>query len=267
MQKRKSFLGIFIFFLALSFLILASSRVSFLQPIDSLTKAIFSPFQSLTYGISSKLTNLTTSREIKRLSDENKDLTKKIVDQKKLEADNNALRDQFQITNPRSTNLVPAQIVGAPGFLPGISVPETVIVNRGEKDGVTVGNAVIFKDNLIGRVVKTSSYLSTVLLITNSSSSFTATTLETNSAGVVKGQGGGEIILDNVLLSENLKKGDVVLTKGDMDQDTVGFPANIIVGKITSVSKKPSDLFQRAEVTSLIDFVKLTDVFIITQIN
>lgn len=267
MQKRKSFLGIFILFLALSLLILASSRITLLKPIDSLTKAIFSPFQSLTYGISSKLTNLTTSSEIKKLSDENKALTKKIVDQKKLEADNKALRDQFQITNPRSTNLVPAQIVGAPGFLPGISVPEKIILNRGEKDGVRVGNAVIFKDNLVGRVVKTSSYLSTVLLITNSSSSFTATTLETNSSGVVKGQGGGEIILDNVLLSENLKKGDIVLTKGDIDQDTVGFPTNMIVGKITSVSKKPSDLFQKAEVTSLIDFVKLSDVFIITQIN
>jgi rod shape-determining protein MreC len=263
MQKRQSFLGIFIFFLVLSLLIFASSRISFLKPIDSLTKAVFSPFQSLTYGVFSKLTNLTSGEEIKKLSQENKDLTKKIVDQKKIEADNLALRDQFQITNPRSSNLIPAQIVGAPGFLPGVSVPEILILNRGEKDGVKVGSAVIIKDNLVGRITKTSSYLSTVVIVTNSSSSFTAKTLETNTQGVAKGQGGGEIILDNVLLSDNLKKGDVVLTKGDINEESVGFPPNIIVGKITSVSKKPSDLFQKAEVTSLIDFAKLNEVFII----
>lgn len=267
MQKRQAFVGVFIFFLVLSLLIFASSRISFLKPIDSLTKAIFSPFQSLTYGVYSKISNLTTSSEIKKLSEENKALTKRIVEQKNLEADNNALRDQFQTTNPRSVNLVPAQIVGAPGFLPGVSVPESIIINRGEKDGVSVGNAVIVKDNLVGRVTKTSSFLSTVKLITNSTSSFTAKTLETNATGVIKGQGGGEIIFDNVLLSENLKKGDVVLTKGDIDEQTIGFPPNIIVGKITSVSKKPSDLFQRAEVTSLVDFVKMSEVFIITQIN
>lgn len=263
MQKRRSFFPIFLIFLVLPLLIFASSRVSFLKPIDSFSKAVFAPFQSLTYGIFSKITDLTSNQKVKKLSDENKVLTKKLVDLKKLEADNKALRDQFQTTNPRSANLVPAQIVGAPGFIPGISVPEMIVINRGENDGVREGNAVIFKENLIGKVVKTSSYLSSVLLISNSTSSFTGKTLETNTSGVVKGQGGGELILDNVLLSENLKKGDTVLTKGYLNSEGIGLPPNLIVGKITSVSKKPSDLFQKAEVTSLVDFVKIQDVFII----
>lgn len=265
MQKRRSFFPIFIFFILLSLLVFASSRISFLKPIDSLSKAVFSPFQSLTYGVFSKITDLTSNEKLKKLSDENKVLTKKIIDQKRLEADNKALRDQFQTLNPRSANLVPAQIVGAPGFIPGISVPEMLILNRGENDGVKVGNAVIFKDNLVGKVVKTSSYLSSVLLITNSSSSFTGKTLQTNTSGVIKGQGGEKLILDNVLLSENLKKDDFVLTKGDVNEEGVGFPPNLIVGKITSVSKKASDLFQKAEITSLVDFVKIQDVFIITS--
>lgn len=265
MQKRRSFFPIFVVFLFLSLLVFASSRVSFLRPIDSFSKAIFSPFQSLTYGVFFKITDFTSNPEVRKLSDENKALTKKIVDWKKLEEDNKALRDQFQTANPRSANLVPAQIVGAPGFIPGISVPEMLILNRGENDGVRVGNAVIVKDNLVGKVVKTSAFLSSVVLITNSSSSFTAKTLETNTSGVAKGQGGGELVLDNVLLSENLKNGDVVLTKGDVNEEGAGFPPNLIVGKITSVSKKASDLFQKAEVTSLVDFVKINDVFIIAS--
>lgn len=265
MQKKRSFFPVFLIFLVLSLLIFASSRISFLKPIDSLSKAVFAPFQSLTYGVFSKITDLTSNQKVKKLSDENKALTKKLVDLKNLEADNKALRDQFQTTNPRSANLISAQIVGAPGFIPGISVPEFIVINRGENDGVRIGNAVVFKENLIGKVVKTSSYLSSVLLISNSISSFTGKTLETNTSGVVKGQGGGELILDNILLSENLKNGDTVLTKGDVNSQGTGLPPNLIVGKITSVSKKPSDLFQKAEVTSLVDFVKIQEVFIITS--
>lgn len=265
MQKRHSFFSIFLVFLLLSLLLFASSRISFLKPIDSFSKAIFSPFQSLSYGVFSKITDFTSNPKVKKLSEENKVLTKTIVDSKKLEEDNKALRDQFQTTNPRSANLVPAQVVGAPGFIPGFSVPEILILNRGENDGVRVGNAVVVKDNLVGRVVKTSVFLSSVVLITNSSFSFTAKTLETATLGIVKGQGGGELILDNVLLSENLKKEDLVLTKGDVNIDGLGFPPGLIVGKITSVSKKASDLFQKAEVTSMVDFVKINDIFIITS--
>jgi len=47
--------------------------------------------------------------------------------------DNKALRDQFQTENPKSTNLIEADIIGAPGFIPGISIPETLVLNRGEK--------------------------------------------------------------------------------------------------------------------------------------
>ncbi|HZJ18567.1 MAG TPA: rod shape-determining protein MreC, partial [Patescibacteria group bacterium] len=71
--------------------------------------------------------------------------------------------------------------------------------------------------------------------------------------------------LDNVLLSENLKKGDIILTKGDIDQEENGYPPDLIIGKIISVDKSPSALFQKADVVSLVDLSKLTTVFIIVK--
>lgn len=265
MPKKNNFIPYFFVFLCLSLLLLFSSKISFLKPINSFAQSLFAPVQSLTYGIFSAATQIGANSKIKLLEEEKISLIKKLADKEKVEADNKALRDQFQTLSPRSANLVPAQIVGAPGFLPGVWAVQTLIINRGENDGVKVGYAVVYKDNLIGKVIKTTNFLSSVSLITNSSSSFTAKTLETNTLGVVKGQGANELIFDNVLLSETLKKDDLILTKGDLNQKQEGFPPGLIVGKIVSVSKKASDLFQKAEIKTLVDLTKLSTVFIIVN--
>ena len=266
MQKKSGFFGFFIIFLLLSLLIFFASKTGFLKPVNSLFQTILSPLEALTYGTFSKITGIGSNSEINSLKAKNAVLVKKLIDQNKLISDNKALRDQFQTQNPKSTSLIPANVIGAPSFIPGISLPETLTLDRGEADGVKIGNAVIYKDNLIGKVIKTSTYISSVMLITNSSSSFTVKILNNLSLGVLKGQGGGKMVLDNVLLSEILKKDDIILTKGDINQKGEGLEPDLIVGKIISISKNPSDLFQKAEVKSLINLTNLNEVFIITNL-
>jgi cell shape-determining protein MreC len=57
----------------------------------------------------------------------------------------------------------------------------------------------------------------------------------------------------------------LVLTNGDVGLNGSGFPPDLIVGKITSIEKKPSALFQKAEVESFLDFSKITAVFVIIK--
>jgi cell shape-determining protein MreC len=71
------------------------------------------------------------------------------------------------------------------------------------------------------------------------------------------------MIFDNVLQSSDIKISDVILTKGDQDIKGVGIPPDLILGKLISVSKKPSNLFQKGEVVSLLDFSNLSTVFVI----
>ena len=253
-MQKKSFTSYFLVFFVLSLLLIGASKIGFLNPIDSLLKTIFSPVQAVTYGAFSIVTGFGQNSEIQTLKSQNLSLTKQLVDQNKLIGDNKALRDQFQTADPKSQNLLPADVIGAPGFMPGFSVPESLILNRGENDGVKLGDAVVYQNNLVGRVTQVLANSSNVTLVTNSSSQFIAQTSETKARGVVKGEGGGELILDNVVLSDNLKTGDFVLS---------GISSDIIVGKITAVSKNPSDLFQKAEVKSLVDFNKLTKVFVV----
>ena len=252
-------MAFFLFFFIALFIFLLSSfgvvRISFLEK-------LFSPIQSTAYSLFHKLPFVADDQSLKKLQDENINLAKRLLDQKKLQSENEALRDQFETSNPISQNLLHAKIVGAPSFIPGISFPTVFIIDKGLKDGVKNNQAVVFKDTLIGRVEKTAKYLSKVILLSNPSFSFTAKT-ERGALGVIKGEGNGEITLDNVLLSEDLKKDDFVYTRGDLDDEGIGIPEDLIIGKIESIEKEPSALFQKAKVRSMIDFTKLFDVFIV----
>lgn len=264
-MRKRNFIEFFLVFLVLSLIIFGASEIGILKPVESLFGEVLSPFQAITTGAIARITDFGPSSQVRQLQQQNLVLTQKLVDQTRMIGDNKALSDQFQTQTPKSQSLLPAEIVAAPGFIPGVSVPETLILDKGEADGVKVGQAVVYQNNLVGKIIKTSSFLSSAELVTNASFSFTAKTLGTQSFGVIKGQGGGEMILDNVVLSDTLKKQDTVLTKGDVNLAGLGLPPDLVVGKITSISKSPSDLFQKAQVESLIDISKLTKVFILTN--
>lgn len=252
MRRAKSVLPIF-----LLLFILSASLFFFFQ--DSITK----PLQTITLPIQKWIfTSVATVPIVingneKALREENNALRIQIAKLHELERDNKALRGQFQVSNPAPPSLLPATVVG-------ISENE-IMIDKGSEDRVQVGNIIVLKDNLIGKVAKTSPRVSLVTLITHSSTSFTAQTAKTEAIGVIKAQGGDTITLENVVLSDQLNKDDLVLTKGDVDKNGGGFPPKLVVGKVVSVNKKASNLFQSAQIKSLVDFDKTRMVFVITK--
>lgn len=263
MRKKENFFLAFFVFLFLSILVFGLSKTGILSPVTSVFQKVISPFSQSSYNLFNSFEFLGTNSKIKKLKNENLNLASKLSDQKKLERENMALSDQFQTNYPRSSSLLSANIVGAPGFIPGFSVPETLIIDRGTSDGVKLGDAVVFKNNLVGKITNINNYFSQVTLVTNTNSSFTTKTSSQNLVlGVVKGQGGGQILLDNVLLSDTINVGDLVMTNGDTNINGGGYPPDLVVGKVISVDKRPSELFQRAQVQSFLEFSKLTTVFI-----
>ena len=266
MQKRQNVFYVFLIFLAISVFVFFLFNTPIFKPLNLVIQNIFASVQSFTRNNFVSIFILGSNPKIKTLQEQNLTLSKKLVDQSKSIADNKALRDQFATAYPKDSTLLPADIIGSPSFIPGVSAPENYILNKGEKDGVKKGQAVVYRDNIVGIITDTSDNFSKVEIITNSKFSLTSITLSTQALGVVKGQGGGEMMLDNVILSQELKKDDLVITKGDMSEKGEGILPNLIVGKIVSVNKNPSDLFQIASVKSLLDFSRISKVFIIIGI-
>lgn len=266
MKKKENFIPIFVLLFIISAILFKTNfSLGFLE-------GIISPIQKITVDIFSLPKNIFTDDSKEDLKAENLSLVKKLIDQKELQKENLALRDQFKTTVLSSQNLLSAKIAGSPNFIPGVTSPDNFILDKGKNNGVKLGQAVIFKDNLVGKISKVSDNISEVILVINKQSSFAAKTQpvggrasKTEALGVVKGYGNNEIILENVLLSDNLSNSDIVLTKGDINAEGIGYPANLIVGKIISIDKKASSLFQSAKIKNLIDFSRLSTVFIVVQ--
>ncbi len=180
----------------------------------------------------------------------------------KLRKENQALLDQFQTIKPTSSKLLPAHIIGMPTFIPGVSIITQVVIDRGKKDNIKIGQAVIYKENVIGKVISVTEKTALIRTIFDSSFAVSARTMKTMAIGLIRGRGKESLLFDNVLLSDKLEASDIVITAGDIDVNNLGFPPDLIIGKITVVSKKSSDLFQQATIVSLIDIRELNMVFI-----
>jgi rod shape-determining protein MreC len=259
MKRRGSFWPVFLVIVFLSILISALFVSGNLKLLSSFLEKGVSGVQSVSFGVFQRLPFMSESAKVKKLEETNLDLLSQIVSVEKLKKENAALSDQFQTSYPQSMQLLKADIIGAPDFIPGVSVPDVFILNKGAKDNVRQGCAVIIKDNLVGVISNVSDNLSKVNLVNNSSVSFTAKT-QNGAVGVIKNA--GALTLDNILLSEDIRMGELVLTKGDIDNDGVGIPQDLVVGKIISVEKNPSSLFQRAKVESFVNFGNLLTVFV-----
>lgn len=263
MKRNGNFFATFLIFLLLSSLLFGLSRTGFLGGVTGFLGRLVFPFEKTIFTTLNFITGINNDTKFKKLEDENKFLYKQLTNIENLEKENNALKDQFKTANPKSANLLSTKIVGAPNFIPNVTIPDTFLIDKGRKDNVVNGLGVVFKDNLVGRVVKTTDNFSEVTILTNKNFSFTAKTSKTQALGIVRGFGSMDMVFNNVLLSESLELGDIVLTKGELDIKGIGLPPDIIVGKIISVDKKPSSLFQSAKVQSLINFSKLSIVFVV----
>lgn len=260
MKNRNSFIPFFIVFFTISLLLIFIGRLGLLNGIVSLINKGAVPVKSSTLNIFGY-----QNKNIRDLVSENAKLKKELSDRQNLILENEALRDQFAKSDAKSLELLPARVIGFPGFVPGVSLPEYLIIDKGLKSGVKKGSTIVIENYLIGKVVDVKPDFSKAELLNNKNSSFTAKVASLDGAeatGVIRGQNDA-MNFENILLTLMIKKDDQVLTKGDKDEFGIGYPPDLIVGKILTVEKNSSDLFQKAKVKSFVDFTNLKTVFIL----
>lgn len=263
MQKKQNFIPFFLVFLFLSIGLIFIGNSGIINSIASVFNSSSADIRTSSIGILAF--GNYKNRQIDTLLSENIAYKKALTKQQNLVAENKALKDQFAKSQDNSPSILPAQVVGLPGFIPGVSTPEYLIINKGKNDGVRMGSAVMINDYLIGKIIKVTDSTSKVDLLTNKNSVLTAVIKPNDGAeiiGVLRGKGNNEMVLDNVLLTADLKKNMSVYTKGEKDENDDGIPPNLVVGKVVSIEKKPADLFQKASIKTPIDFKSLETVFV-----
>jgi rod shape-determining protein MreC len=136
-----------------------------------------------------------------------------------------------------------------------------VIINRGSDDGLRRGMPVVTSQGLVGRVAAVTSAAARVQLITDPASSVNVRLEPSRAQAVLNGSITGELSLDMIPQSAEVQVGDLILSSGLGGN----YPSNVLIGQITSVRQRETDLFQEAAVQPAVDFSQLEIVLIIVN--
>ena len=141
-----------------------------------------------------------------------------------------------------------------------------LVIDKGSKNGIKKGDAVITSNGLVGKITGVSNFSSTVKLLTSDEIS-NKISIKINSNdkylyGLLIGYDKEYNIykIEGITDSDSIEKGDLVTTTGLTDY----FPSGILIGKVSEVVKDEYDLNSIVEVTPSVNF---EDISIVTILN
>jgi len=136
-----------------------------------------------------------------------------------------------------------------------------LIVNRGSDAGLRRGMPVITEQGLVGRVAAVTSGAARIQLVTDPASSINVYLKSSAAQAVLNGSVTGELSLEQVPQSAEVLPGELVLSSGLGGN----YPPDVLLGQVSTVRRRETDLFQTAVVQPVIDFSQLQIVLVITN--
>jgi len=195
------------------------------------------------------------NQENKNLGDENRRLLEENTNLKEVLRENELLRQQLAIAPPEKEQLILADVIG---YLP--QVGQYFLIDKGSQQGLKEGMTVVAANNFfVGRLVEVGDRWAKVSLVLHSNFLVNVLTQETRVRGIVKGNHGLGLIMEMIPIDAQIKVGENILTSGINDQISGG----LVVGQISSIEKKESEIFQQAILQTVVNFNKLEKVFVI----
>jgi rod shape-determining protein MreC len=169
----------------------------------------------------------------------------------RLEADNQAMRQQLRFAPDPRLTFVSGRVVADTG---GAFV-RSMVVTAGARNGVVKGQAAVTGDGLVGRVQAVGSTTSRVLLITDINSRIPVVVERTHDLAMLAGNNSDELQLLYLLPGAAPQPGDRVVTSGHGGVLPAGLPVGL-VGRIVDgkVRVQPLVDLHRLDYLSLIDY-------------
>ncbi len=180
------------------------------------------------------------ARDNARLTRENADLRQRLAADAETRSDNEVLRRQLGLDVAGAPRRVAAEVVL---YAPD-SYRQFVTINKGTKMGVAPGMAVTSEGVLIGTIIDVQATTARIMLVTDPEFKLAAKDQDTQATGILRGQLGNGLVLDEIGQTETVKPGDSVTTSG------LGglVPPGLLVGSVQSVNTRANVVFQSAQV-------------------
>jgi rod shape-determining protein MreC len=191
-----------------------------------------------------------------------------------LRLENMELRAAVQaLGEARSENERLKQLLGYAQAVPGPEIPARVVgvnpvakllsvrISSGERQGVSQGMSVVTPDGIVGQVIRTTGGYADVALVTDPQSRVGVRVQRSRARGTAAGAGSGPLKLENMLRTEDVEDGDLIITAGT---DGV-YPPGLIVGRVANLEKKEHGMFQRADILPAVDTTRLEEVLVVAS--
>jgi len=135
----------------------------------------------------------------------------------------------------------------------------TLTIDRGARDGLRRGMAVVAPQGVVGQVAEASHTAARVVLLTDHNSGIDAIVQRSRARGVVKGGTDGTCRMDYLTRDADVQVGDRILTSG---LDGI-FPKGLVVGDVVEVGRSNRGLLQAATVRPSVDLERLEEVLVV----
>jgi len=266
-KRLRNLLPFLLFFLALAGFVL--HRVGWLDPVEELVVRATTPIQEAVTSLFVRARDVAqTARDLQTLRERNAELEAENsrlflenVRLREVQVEATLCRDLLSFTQAQqafdvSGAHVTARVIG----LDPSNLERYVLLDVGAESGIEKDMPVVTDRGLVGRISEVGARWSRVLLITDVGSSVNALTQSTRASGLVQGQPDGALLMRDIPQADSVSVGDTVFTSGLGGN----LPRQILIGQITDVLRKDSDLYQTARVQPTVDFSRLESVLVVT---
>ncbi len=260
---RRSRAGLwFAAFTIASLLMLLASSTEPAVTLQRVTTRALDPVRAVIAGAGEGVAGLFRAvGEIDRLRSENAELRialagaeQRIAELTEAARENAELRQLLGISQALEMTTLPVRVISRDPS----NFAWEVGIDAGSDDGLREGMAVVANADgtgaLAGTVVGVTDDTSRVRFIVDTRSTVIALVQSSRALGEVRGQAGGQLVMSNVPITEEVAPGDTVVSAGiALGDEESRYPGGLLIGTVQAVDDDPNALTQTAFVRPAFD--------------
>ena len=261
-------------FTIVSLLLLLASQTEAALTMQRVSARALDPVREAIGGIGSGIAGVFgTIGEIERLRTENDDLRRdlagaqqRIAELEEAAAENAELRELLGLTRSLQMDLLPVRVISRDPS----NFTWEIGIDAGSEDGLAVGMPVVGSAQgagaLAGAIVSVGADSATVRLIVDTRSSVVSIDQRSRALGLIRGQLGGQLVMVQVDITDDLREGDTVVTAGlQLAPGAIRspYPKGLLVGSVQAIQHDSNALTQTGFVRPALDVRQLDRLLVV----
>ena len=137
----------------------------------------------------------------------------------------------------------------------------SMIIDRGEEHGITVGQPVVSAQGVVGKIFEVSATTAKVILVTDPQFSLAALAQRTRESGLVSGTLDGNCRMSYIDSDARIRPGDKIITS----KLSSSFPESLMIGTVMDVVENSRELTMEAIIEPAVPLSQLEEVLVILK--